>query len=76
MSHSQHGESQRAPPSPAQETYVDNGLVCLKHKIRNTEKKKLKSEDCKEHLKKGEQLNPDKLEAVEKCASVEKCYIT
>lgn len=50
--------------------------MCLKHKIRNIEKKKLKLEDYKAHLKNGEQFNPDKLEAVEKCASVEKCYIT
>uniref|UniRef100_A0A8B9F8G5 Caprin-1 dimerization domain-containing protein n=1 Tax=Amazona collaria TaxID=241587 RepID=A0A8B9F8G5_9PSIT len=30
-----------ASPSQAYETYIDNGLICLKHKIRNIEKKKL-----------------------------------
>ncbi|XP_075284981.1 caprin-2 isoform X1 [Opisthocomus hoazin] len=72
------GESQRpssplqsalnsaASPSQAYETYIDNGLICLKHKIRNIEKKKLKLEDYKDRLKKGEALNQDQLEAVEK----------
>ncbi|XP_035754016.1 caprin-2 isoform X3 [Egretta garzetta] len=55
-----------ASPSQAYETYIDNGLICLKHKIRNIEKKKLKLEDYKDRLKKGEALNPDQLEAVEK----------
>ncbi|XP_077196063.1 caprin-2 isoform X11 [Paroedura picta] len=52
--------------SQAYETYIENGLICLKHKIRNIEKKKLKLEDYKERLKKGESLNQDQLEAVEK----------
>ncbi|XP_062991015.1 caprin-2 isoform X2 [Elgaria multicarinata webbii] len=52
--------------SQAYETYIDNGLICLKHKIRNIEKKKLKLEDYKDRLKKGEPLNQDQLEAVEK----------
>lgn len=55
VNHSQHGESQRAlsplqstlgsaaSPSQAYETYIDNGLICLKHKIRNIEKKKVTS---------------------------------
>lgn len=30
-----------ASPSQAYETYIDNGLICLKHKIRNIEKKKV-----------------------------------
>ncbi|XP_027999920.2 caprin-2 isoform X9 [Eptesicus fuscus] len=76
------GESQRAlsplqsplrsaaSPSQAYETYIDNGLICLKHKIRNIEKKKLKLEDYKDRLKNGEQLNPDQLEAVEKYEEV------
>ncbi|NXD82136.1 CAPR2 protein, partial [Halcyon senegalensis] len=55
-----------ASPSQAYETYIDNGLICLKHKIRNIEKKKLKLEDYKDRLKKGETLNQDQLEAVEK----------
>ncbi|XP_027663484.1 caprin-2 isoform X4 [Falco rusticolus] len=55
-----------ASPSQAYETYIDNGLICLKHKIRNIEKKKLKLEDYKDRLKKGEVLNQDQLEAVEK----------
>ncbi|XP_006874809.1 PREDICTED: caprin-2 isoform X2 [Chrysochloris asiatica] len=78
VNHSQHGENQRAmspmhpilssaaSPSQAYETYIDNGLICLKHKIRNIEKKKLKLEDYKDRLKNGERLNPDQLEAVEK----------
>ncbi|KAL6092553.1 hypothetical protein STEG23_030506 [Scotinomys teguina] len=78
VNHSQHGESQQAlsplrsilssaaSPCQAYETYIDNGLICLKHKIRNIEKKKLKLEDYKDRLKNGEQLNPDQLEAVEK----------
>ncbi|XP_006895140.1 PREDICTED: caprin-2 isoform X2 [Elephantulus edwardii] len=82
VNHSQHGESQQAmsplhsiltsPASPAQayETYIDNGLICLKHKIRNIEKKKLKLEDYKDRLKNGERLNPDQLEAVEKYEEV------
>lgn len=53
VNHNQHGESQRAlspqqsplssaaSPSQAYETYIDNGLICLKHKIRNIEKKKV-----------------------------------
>lgn len=53
VNHSQHGESQRAlsplqstlssaaSPSQAYETYIENGLICLKHKIRNIEKKKV-----------------------------------
>ncbi|XP_036888449.1 caprin-2 isoform X2 [Sturnira hondurensis] len=82
VNHNQHGESQRAVsplqsplssascPSQAYETYIDNGLICLKHKIRNIEKKKLKLEDYKDRLKNGEQLNPDQLEAVEKYEEV------
>ncbi|KAB1254647.1 Caprin-2 [Camelus dromedarius] len=56
--------------APAYETYIDNGLICLKHKIRNIEKKKLKLEDYKDRLKNGEHLNPDQLEAVEKYEEV------
>ncbi|XP_065274613.1 caprin-2 [Emys orbicularis] len=55
-----------ATPSQAYETYIDNGLICLKHKIRNIEKKKLKLEDYRDRLKKGEALNQDQLESVEK----------
>uniref|UniRef100_A0A4X2KAA0 Caprin family member 2 n=1 Tax=Vombatus ursinus TaxID=29139 RepID=A0A4X2KAA0_VOMUR len=82
LNHSQCGESQ--PPlsplrsalnsvvtsSQAYETYIDNGLICLKHKIRNIEKKKLKLEDYKDRLKNGEPLNSDQLEAVEKYEEV------
>ncbi|XP_021492133.1 caprin-2 isoform X8 [Meriones unguiculatus] len=82
VNHNQHGESQRAlspqqstlssaaSPSQAYETYIDNGLICLKHKIRNIEKKKIKLEDYKDRLKNGEQLNADQLEAVEKYEEV------
>ncbi|XP_066489253.1 caprin-2 [Tiliqua scincoides] len=58
--------SSAATASQAYETYIDNGLICLKHKIRNIEKKKLKLEDYKDRLKRGESLNQDQLEAVEK----------
>ncbi|KAM6215086.1 caprin-2 isoform 3-T3 [Rhynchocyon petersi] len=82
VNHNQHGESQQAmsplhsilssaaTPAQAYETYIDNGLICLKHKIRNIEKKKLKLEDYKDRLKNGERLNPDQLEAVEKYEEV------
>ncbi|XP_034259455.1 caprin-2 isoform X3 [Pantherophis guttatus] len=56
--------------SQAYETYIDNGLICLKHKIRNIEKKKLKLEDYRDRLKRGEVLNQDQLEAVEKYEEV------
>ena len=56
--------SSAASPSQAYETYIDNGLICLKHKIRNIEKKKLKLEDYKDRLKNGEQLNPDQLKRI------------
>lgn len=51
VNHSPHGEGPRAmsplqaaltsAASQAYETYIDNGLICLKHKIRNIEKKKV-----------------------------------
>nr|XP_023668542.1 caprin-2 isoform X2 [Paramormyrops kingsleyae] len=47
------------------ETYIENGLICLKHKIRNIEKKKLKLENYKKLIKNGESLNQDQLDAVE-----------
>ncbi|XP_041489115.1 caprin-2 [Microtus oregoni] len=75
--HNQHGDdhqpstlSSASSPSQAYETYIENGLICLKHKIRNIEKKKLKLKDYKDRLKNGEQLNPDQLEAVEKYEEV------
>lgn len=46
--HNQHGEdhqpstlSSASSPSQAYETYIENGLICLKNKIRNIEKKKV-----------------------------------
>lgn len=48
------------------ENYIENGLICLKHKIRNLEKKKLKLEDYKRRLKRGDVLNKDQMAAVEK----------
>ncbi|XP_033019356.1 caprin-2 isoform X6 [Lacerta agilis] len=53
--------SSAATASQAYETYIDNGLICMKHKIRNIEKKKLKLEDYRDRLKKGEPLNQDQL---------------
>ncbi|KAM4035334.1 caprin-2 isoform 2-T3 [Anomaloglossus baeobatrachus] len=52
------------------ETYMENGFISLKHKIRNIEKKKVKLEDYRERLGNGEVLNPDQLEAVEKYEEV------
>ncbi|XP_026065566.1 caprin-2-like isoform X2 [Carassius auratus] len=48
------------------EQYIEDSLICLKHKIRNIEKKKLKLESYSERIKKGDKLNPDQLEAVGK----------
>ncbi|KAM9334840.1 caprin-2 [Symphorus nematophorus] len=48
------------------ETYIEDGLICLKHKVRNLEKKKLKLEDYKKRLSRGEALNKDQMVAVEK----------
>ncbi|XP_030296589.1 caprin-2 isoform X5 [Sparus aurata] len=52
------------------ETYIEDGLICLKHKIRNLEKKKLKLEDYKKRLSQGEALNRDQMVAVEKYEEV------
>nr|XP_033808433.1 caprin-2 isoform X3 [Geotrypetes seraphini] len=58
--------SSASTPFQAYETYVDNGMICLKHKIRNIEKKKMKLDDYKQRMQNGESLNQDQLEAVEK----------
>ncbi|TRY92308.1 hypothetical protein DNTS_028662 [Danionella cerebrum] len=60
-----------SPSSPSStyygyDKYIEDGLICLKHKIRNIEKKKLKLERYIERLKTGEKLNEDQLEAVGK----------
>ncbi|KAF7661317.1 hypothetical protein LDENG_00264420 [Lucifuga dentata] len=52
------------------DTYIEDGLICLKHKVRNLEKKKLKLEDYKERLKQGETLNKDQMVAVDKYEEV------
>ncbi|XP_028673760.1 caprin-2 isoform X4 [Erpetoichthys calabaricus] len=52
------------------DTYIEDGLLCLKHKIRNIEKKKLKLEDYKKRLGDGETLNMDQMEAAEKYEEV------
>uniref|UniRef100_A0A671MP16 Caprin family member 2 n=1 Tax=Sinocyclocheilus anshuiensis TaxID=1608454 RepID=A0A671MP16_9TELE len=52
------------------EKYIEDGLICLKHKIRNIEKKKLKLESYSERLKKGDKLNQDQLESVGKYEEV------
>ncbi|XP_044041842.1 caprin-2 isoform X2 [Siniperca chuatsi] len=52
------------------ETYIEDGLICLKHKVRNLEKKKLKLEDYKKRLNRGEALNKDQMAAVEKYEEV------
>ncbi|XP_058263336.1 caprin-2 isoform X1 [Hemibagrus wyckioides] len=46
------------------ETYIEDGLICLKHKIRNIEKKKLKLEGYRMRLENGETLNQDQMDAV------------
>ncbi|XP_016519063.1 caprin-2 isoform X5 [Poecilia formosa] len=48
------------------ETYIEDGLICLKHKVRNLEKKKLKLKDYQKRLSLGEVLNKDQMVAVEK----------
>ncbi|XP_041113203.1 caprin-2-like [Polyodon spathula] len=48
------------------DTYIEDGLVSLKHKIRNIEKKKIKLEVYRQRRQEGELLNQDQLEAVEK----------
>ncbi|KAM7377830.1 hypothetical protein PAMA_012973 [Pampus argenteus] len=48
------------------EMYIEDGLICLKHKVRNLEKKKLKLEDYKKRLNQGEGLNKDQMMAVKK----------
>ncbi|XP_066525799.1 caprin-2 isoform X3 [Hoplias malabaricus] len=45
-------------------TYIENGLICLRHKIRNLEKKKLRLQGYKQRLKKGQALNRDQMDAV------------
>ncbi|XP_030576109.1 caprin-2 isoform X2 [Archocentrus centrarchus] len=52
------------------ETYIEDGLICLKHKVRNLEKKKLKLQGYKKRLRQGEVLNKDQMAAVEKYAEV------
>lgn len=42
--------STAASPSQAYEIYIDNGLICLKHKIRNIEKKKVTRFSCLGYL--------------------------
>ncbi|KAK5848766.1 hypothetical protein PBY51_008459 [Eleginops maclovinus] len=50
--------------------YIEDGLICLKHKLRNLEKKKLKLEDYKRRLTWGEELNHDQMAAAEKYEEV------
>ncbi|KAK9525376.1 hypothetical protein VZT92_016090 [Zoarces viviparus] len=52
------------------DSYIEDGLICLKHKVRNLEKKKLRLEDYKKRLNRGEKLNKDQMEAVEKYQEV------
>ncbi|KAK0148044.1 Caprin-2 [Merluccius polli] len=46
------------------DTYIEDGLICLKHKIRNMEKRKLKLEDYMKRVKDGGTLNKDQMDAV------------
>ncbi|XP_063072791.1 caprin-2 isoform X2 [Engraulis encrasicolus] len=55
---------------PGYETYIEDGLICLKHKIRNIEKKKIKLEEYMKRLKNGDKLNQDQLDAVQKYEEV------
>lgn len=50
--------------------YIEEGLICLKHKIRNIEKKKLKLERYRLRLSNGETLNKDQMNAVERYEEV------
>ncbi|XP_051911798.1 caprin-2 [Hippocampus zosterae] len=52
------------------ETYIEDGLICLKHKVRNLEKKKLKLEHYKRCLTFGETLNKDQMAATDKYEQV------
>uniref|UniRef100_A0A3Q2QAF1 Caprin family member 2 n=1 Tax=Fundulus heteroclitus TaxID=8078 RepID=A0A3Q2QAF1_FUNHE len=52
------------------ETYIEDGLICLKHKVRNLEKKKLKLQDYRRRLGQGQVLNKDQMAAVEKYEEV------
>ncbi|XP_049617322.1 caprin-2 isoform X1 [Syngnathus scovelli] len=52
------------------ENYIEDGLICLKHKVRNLEKKKLKLEHYKRCLACGETLNKDQMAATEKYEQV------
>ncbi|KAJ8402450.1 hypothetical protein AAFF_G00369390 [Aldrovandia affinis] len=52
------------------DTYIEDGLICLKHKIRNIDKKRLKLEDYRKRMKDGETLNQDQTDAVEKYEEV------
>ncbi|XP_074481884.1 caprin-2 isoform X2 [Sebastes fasciatus] len=52
------------------DTYIEDGLICLQHKVRNLEKKKLKLEDYQKRLIWGEELNQDQMAAVEKYQEV------
>ncbi|XP_072255049.1 caprin-2 [Pyxicephalus adspersus] len=58
--------SSTATPLQVYETYLENGFISLKHKIRNIEKKKVKLEDYRDRLNNGEDLNRDQLDAVQK----------
>ncbi|XP_034719061.1 caprin-2 isoform X2 [Etheostoma cragini] len=53
-------------PYHGYEAYIEDGLICLKHKVRNLEKKKLKLEDYKKRLNWGRKLNKDQMAALEK----------
>ncbi|XP_068163149.1 caprin-2 isoform X3 [Antennarius striatus] len=52
------------------ENYIEDGLICLRNKVRNLEKKKLKLEDYKLRLNRGDELNKDQMVAVEKYEEV------
>ncbi|XP_069544301.1 caprin-2 isoform X2 [Brachyistius frenatus] len=48
------------------DSYIEDGLICLKHKVRNLEKKKMKLEEYKKKMNQGQNLNRDQMAAVEK----------
>ncbi|XP_061663571.1 caprin-2 isoform X2 [Syngnathoides biaculeatus] len=74
------GDSPASPDAPPSfesptayygyEAYVEDGLICLKHKVRNLEKKKLKLEHYKRRLDSGETLNKDQMAATDKYEQV------
>ncbi|CAL9681978.1 unnamed protein product [Knipowitschia caucasica] len=63
-------EAEHTETYPEYERYIENGLICLKHKVRNLEKKKIKLEEYRLKLNHGAQLNPDQMASLLKYEEV------